>query len=50
MASGTKTRQGRSAKNLTGSKGNSGGSKRNSTGDQGAKRAKLADPGGAKKR
>ena len=49
MASGTKTRQGRSAKNLTGSKGSSGGTKRNATGDQ-AKRAKLADPPAARKR
>ena len=42
MASGTKTRQGRSAKNLAGSKGSSGGSKRNATGDQGAKRGAAA--------
>ncbi len=50
MASGTKTRQGQSAKNLAGSKGSSGGSKRNATGDQGAKRAKLADPAAERKR
>jgi hypothetical protein len=42
MASGTKTRQGRSTKNLSGSKGSSGGSKRNATGDQGAKRGAAA--------
>jgi hypothetical protein len=41
MASGTKTRQGQSAKNLAGSKGSSGASKRNG-GDQGAKRGAAA--------
>jgi hypothetical protein len=39
MASGTKTRSGRSAKSSAGSKGSSGGSKRSSGGGSGQKRA-----------
>ena len=39
MASGTKTRSGRSAKSSAGSKGSSGGSKRSGGGGSGRKRA-----------
>jgi hypothetical protein len=42
MASGSKTRQGRSTKSSAGSKGSSGGSKRSRGGGSGAKRARAS--------